>query len=199
MRFSKILSFVFHPVLMPTYAILLLLYFSKVFSQFMPIEQKTHLINLTLIFTLLLPLLGVFLLKKLKIVSSIYMENQKERKWPLLIAISSYYLLFRMFEFLYIHPIIIKLVLGAILILFLAVIISNFWKISLHMLGIGGVFGAFLAFQYLFGGKLFLIILLLLCSGLVAYARINENAHTLKQVYLGFLVGACAEFLIFYF
>lgn len=199
MRFSKILSFVFHPVLMPTYAILLLLYFSKVFSQFMPIEQKTHLINLTLIFTLLLPLLGVFLLKKLKIVSSIYMENQKERKWPLLIAISSYYLLFRMFEFLYIHPIIIKLVLGAMLILFLAVIISNFWKISLHMLGIGGVFGAFLAFQYLFGGKLFLIILLLLCSGLVAYARINENAHTLKQVYLGFLVGACAEFLIFYF
>ena len=199
MRFSKILSLVFHPVLMPTYAILLLLYFSKVFSQFMPIEQKTHLINLTLIFTLLLPLLGVFLLKKLKIVSSIYMENQKERKWPLLIAISSYYLLFRMFEFLYIHPIIIKLVLGAILILFLAVIISNFWKISLHMLGIGGVFGAFLAFQYLFGGKLFLIILLLLCSGLVAYARINENAHTLKQVYLGFLVGACVEFLIFYF
>lgn len=199
MRFSKILSFVFHPVLMPTYAILLLLYFSKVFSQFMPIEQKTHLINLTLIFTLLLPLLGVFLLKKLKIVSSIYMENQKERKWPLLIAISSYYLLFRMFEFLYIHPIIIKLVLGAMLILFLAVIISNFWKISLHMLGIGGVFGAFLAFQYLFGGKLFLIILLLLCSGLVAYARINENAHTLKQVYLGFLVGACTEFLIFYF
>ena len=199
MRFSKILSFVFHPVLMPTYAILLLLYFSKVFSHFMPIEQKTHLINLTLIFTLLLPLLGVFLLKKLKIVSSIYMENQKERKWPLLIAISSYYLLFRMFEFLYIHPIIIKLVLGAMLILFLAVIISNFWKISLHMLGIGGVFGAFLAFQYLFGGKLFLIILLLLCSGLLAYARINENAHTLKQVYLGFLVGACAEFLIFYF
>ena len=199
MQFSKILSFVFHPVLMPTYAILLLLYFSKVFSQFMPIEQKTHLINLTLIFTLLLPLLGVFLLKKLKIVSSIYMENQKERKWPLLIAISSYYLLFRMFEFLYIHPIIIKLVLGAMLILFLAVIISNFWKISLHMLGIGGVFGAFLAFQYLFGGKLFLIILLLLCSGLVAYARINENAHTLKQVYLGFLVGACVEFVIFYF
>ncbi len=199
MRFSKILSFVFHPVLMPTYAILLLLYFSKIFSQFMPIEQKTHLINLTLIFTLLLQLLGVFLLKKLKIFSSIYMENQNERKWPLLIAISSYYLLFRMFEFLYIHPIIIKLVLGAMLILFFAVIISNFWKISLHMLGIGGVFGAFLAFQYLFGGKLFLIILLLLCSGLVAYARINENAHTLKQVYLGFLIGACAELLIFYF
>ena len=104
-----------------------------------------------------------------------------------------------MFEFLYIHPIIIKLVLGAMLILFLAVIISNFWKISLHMLGIGGVFGAFLAFQYLFGGKLFLIITLLFCAGLVGFARVNENAHNLKQVYLGFIIGTCIEFLIFYF
>lgn len=199
MQFSKILSFVFHPVLMPTYVILLLLYFSKVFSQFMPIEQKTEVINLTLTFTLFIPLLGLFFLKKLKIVSSIYMENQNERRWPLLITISSYYLLFRIFKFLYIHPIIIKLVLGAMLILVLAVIISNFWKISLHMLGIGGVCGAFLALQYLFGGKLYLAILLLLCSGLVAYARVNENAHTLKQVYLGFLVGVSSEYLIFYF
>ncbi len=199
MKLSKFISFAFHPILMPTYAILLLFAFSPLFSEFMSIKQKTQIIKLAVVFTFLLPIFSVIILKKFKIVSSFYMENQKERKWPLLIAISSYYLLFRMFEFLYIHPIIIKLVLGAILILFLAVIISNFWKISLHMLGIGGVFGAFLAFQYLFGGKLFLIILLLLCSGLVAYARINENAHTLKQVYLGFLVGTCAEFLIFYF
>ena len=199
MKLSKFISFAFHPILMPTYAILLLFTFSPLFSEFMSIKQKTQIIKLAVVFTFLLPIFSVIILKKFKIVSSFYMENQKERKWPLLIAISSYYLLFRMFEFLYIHPIIIKLVLGAMLILFLAVIISNFWKISLHMLGIGGVFGAFLAFQYLFGGKLFLIILLLLCSGLVAYARINENAHTLKQVYLGFLVGACVEFLIFYF
>ena len=138
-------------------------------------------------------------LKRFKIVSSFYMENQKERRWPLLSALGWFYLLLRLLETLHTHYIIVTLMLGAMLILLISAIISNFWKISLHMLGIGGVFGAFLAFQYLFGEKLFLIILLLLCSGLVAYARINENAHTLKQVYLGFLVGACAEFLIFYF
>ena len=198
MKLSKFISFAFHPILMPTYAILLLFTFSPLFSEFMSIKQKTQIIKLAVVFTFLLPIFSVIILKKFKIVSSFYMENQKERKWPLLIAISSYYLLFRMFEFLHIHPIIIKLILGAILILFLAVIVSNFWKISLHMLAIGGVLGAFLALQYLFSGN-FLIILLLLCSGLVAYARLNENAHTLKQVYLGFLVGTCAEFLIFYF
>jgi hypothetical protein len=84
---------------------------------------------------------------------------------------------------MYTHTILVKLLLGAMLILFVAVIISSFWKISLHMLGIGGVFGAFLALQYLFSGKLFLIILLLFCSGLVAYARINET-HILSNRYI---------------
>ena len=67
------------------------------------------------------------------------------------------------------------------------------------MLGIGGVLGAFLAIHTLFGGNIFLIITLLFCAGLVGFARVNENAHSLKQVYLGFVVGVGAEFLIFYF
>ena len=89
--------------------------------------------------------------------------------------------------------------LGAMLILLISAIISNFWKISLHMLGIGGVLGAFLAIHTLFGGNIFLIITLLFCAGLVGFARVNENAHSLKQAYLGFIIGTCIEFLIFYF
>ena len=67
------------------------------------------------------------------------------------------------------------------------------------MLGIGGVLGAFLAIHTLFGGNIFLIITLLFCAGLVGFARVNENAHNLKQAYLGFIIGTCIEFLIFYF
>lgn len=127
------------------------------------------------------------------------MENREERRWPLLLAIGWYYLLFRLFDVLHIHYVVIQLLLGAMLILLLSAIVSNFWKISLHMLGIGGVLGAFLAIHTLFGGNIFLIITLLFCAGLVGFARVNENAHSLKQVYLGFVVGVGAEFLIFYF
>ena len=198
MKFSKIISFIFHPVLMPSYAFSLVLNFVPGVNNVTDPMQKIQLSKLIFGFTFFLPILSIIILKKMKLVSSYYMENKEERRFPLLIAIACYYFLLQILERMYTHTILVKLLLGAMLILFVAVIISSFWKISLHMLGIGGVFGAFLALQYLFSGKLFLIILLLFCSGLVAYARINEKAHTLKQVYSGFLVGTCVEFLIFY-
>ena len=199
MKLSKIISFFFHPIFMPTYAIFLLFAFSPLFSDFMSMSQKIQIVQLVIIFTLLLPIFSVLTLKKFNIVTSIYMENREERRWPLLFTIIWYYLLFRLLDSIHIQYIVIQLLFGAMLILLLAIIVSNFWKISLHMLGIGGVLGAFFAIQTLFGGNIFLIITLLFCAGLVGFARVNENAHTLKQVYLGFLVGFCTEFLIFYF
>jgi len=199
MKLSKFISFLFHPILMPTYTLLLFFQFFPIVAQYMSDEKKTIIVRLTIIFTLLFPLISVYILKKLKIVSSIYMENKEERRWPLLITIGCYYLLFKLFEGFYIYSDVGKLLLGAMLILIFSAIISNFWKISLHMLGIGGVFGAFLALQYLFGGDISLIIFLILCAGFVGYARINEGAHNLKQVYMGFLLGVMIEFLIFVF
>ena len=199
MKLSKVISFFFHPIFMPTYAIFLLFAFSPLFSDFMSMSQKIQIVQLVIIFTLLLPIFSVLTLKKFNIVTSIYMENREERRWPLLFTIIWYYLLFRFLDSIHIQYIVIQLLFGAMLILLLAIIVSNFWKISLHMLGIGGVLGAFFAIQTLFGGNIFLIITLLFCAGLVGFARINEDAHTLKQVYLGFLVGFCTEFLIFYF
>ena len=161
MKLSKFISFAFHPILMPTYAILLLFTFSPLFSEFMSIKQKTQIIKLAVVFTFLLPIFSVIILKKFKIVSSFYMENQKERRWPLLFALGWFYLLLRLLETLHTHYIIVTLMLGAMLILLISAIISNFWKISLHMLGIGGVLGAFLAIHTLFGGNIFLIVTLL--------------------------------------
>jgi len=199
MKLSKVISFFFHPIFMPTYAIFLLFVFSPLFSDFMSMSQKIQIVQLTIIFTLLLPIFSVLILKKFNVVTSIYMEKREERRWPLLFTIIWYYLLFRLLDSIHIQYLVIQLLFGAMLILLLAIIVSNFWKISLHMLGVGGVLGAFLAIQALFGGNIFLIITLLFCAGLVGFARVNENAHTLKQVYLGFLVGFCTEFLIFYF
>ncbi len=199
MRLSKIISFVCHPALMPTYAFLLAVNFVPIFSDFMHDQQKILLLRMVFFFTFLIPVLGVMLLKKMKIISSYYMENRAERKAPLFIAIISYYILLQFFHQMNIYVLFNKLLIGALLILILALFISKFWKISLHMLGIGGVTGAFLSLHYLFGGNLYLLLLLLSCSGVVAYARINENAHTLNQVYAGFLVGVFIEFLIFYF
>ena len=93
-------------------------------------------------------------------------------------------------------PILNLILLGAILIIILAGIISAFWKISLHMLGVGGGTGVFLGLHYLFGGLLHVVIFFLLLSGLLGVSRIKENAHDHAQVYVGFLTGLIIELFI---
>ena len=198
MKFSKIISFVFHPVLMPTYAFVLVLNLVPGVSVTYPM-QKIQLFKLIFGFTFLLPILSIIILKKMKLVSSYYMENKEERRFPLLIAIVCYYFLLQILERMYTHTILVKLLLGAMLILFVAAIVSRFWKISLHMLGVGGVVGAFFAIQQNFSSNIILFNALIFCAGLVGFSRINENAHTLKQVYGGFLLGFILEKSIFLF
>ena len=107
--------------------------------------QKKQIIELSVIFTLLLPILSILVLKKIKVIDSLSMENKEERRWPLLFVVGWNYILFNLLVTIQAHYLIIRLILGAMLILFIAIIISNFWKISLHMLGIGGLVGVFCA------------------------------------------------------
>jgi membrane-associated phospholipid phosphatase len=45
----------------------------------------------------------------------------------------------------------------------------------------------------------FILITVLIFSGLVAYARLKLNAHTPSQVYTGFLLGFLVELLLMIF
>jgi len=199
MKISKILSFIFHPIFIPTYSLFLIFMLVPYFSDFTTISQKKQIIELSVIFTLLLPILSILVLKKIKVIDSLSMENKEERRWPLLFTIGWNYMLFNLLVTIQAHYLIIRLILGAMLILFIAIIISNFWKISLHMLGIGGLVGVFCALNFLLGGYISLIVILLFFSGLVGYARINENAHNLNQIYCGFIIGVIIELTLLVF
>ena len=199
MKISKILSFIFHPIFIPTYSLFLIFMLVPYFSDFTTISQKKQIIELSVIFTLLLPILSILVLKKIKVIDSLSMENKEERRWPLLFTIGWNYMLFNLLVTIQAHYLIIRLILGAMLILFIAIIISNFWKISLHMLGIGGLVGVFCALNFLLGGYISLIVILLFFSGLVGYSRINENAHNLNQIYCGFIIGVIIELTVLVF
>ena len=199
MKISKIISFIFHPIFIPTYSVFLLFMLVPYFSDFTTISQKKQIIELSVIFTLLLPILSILVLKKIKVIDSLSMENKEERRWPLLFTIGWNYMLFNLLVTIQAHYLIIRLILGAMLILFIAIIISNFWKISLHMLGIGGLVGVFCALNFLLGGYISLIVILLFFSGLVGYSRINENAHNLNQIYCGFIIGVIIELTVLVF
>lgn len=195
MKLTQLISILLHPMFMPILALNLTLLVLP--SLAFTLSQNLLLIYGILIFsTMVLPLISIFWLMQKGKVSSLEMRNHKERSLPLFKTIIwmsfGYYLLQNL---LFYTPILKAELLGAILIILLAAIISKFWKISLHLLGIGGVVGVFIALQIMHGDFLYLLILFILLSGLLGVARIKQKAHNYAQVYAGFLVGLSVELI----
>ncbi|MDA9612347.1 hypothetical protein N9S08_00860 [Flavobacteriales bacterium] len=162
------------------------------------ITNYQNYIYLVLIFsTVILPLISIFFLIKSGKVSSLEMSNHKERSVPLfrtaLWTGLGYYTIENILVF---SPIIKAELIGAISIILIASIISKYWKISLHLLGIGGLVGVLIALEIIYGNLQHLIIIFILLSGVLAMARIKEKAHNYPQVYIGFLGGLSVELLI---
>ena len=195
MKLTQLISIILHPMFMPILALHLTLLVLP--SLAFTLSHNLLLIYGILIFsTMVLPLISIFWLMQKGKVSSLEMSNHKERSLPLFKTVIwmsfGYYLLQNL---LFYTPILKAELLGAILIILLAAIISKFWKISLHLLGIGGVVGVFIALQIIHGDFLYLLLLFILLSGLLGVARIKQKAHNYAQVYAGFLVGLSVELI----
>ena len=194
MRASKFISILFHPIFMPIVVVYLSL--NLVPSIGFAINNYLGFVYFILFLsTILLPLTSVFFLLKTGVVSSFEINNHKERSIPIFITIIwMVYGYYKISSFLLFAPILKSEFLGALVILSIASIISRFWKISLHMLGIGGLVGVLMGLNVLFGGLLEWLIIAILISGIVATARLTERAHTQGQVYAGFFTGVLIEF-----
>ena len=189
MRLSKIISIILHPIFIPLIALKTTLFFapSLGFSIYSYINFITLILILT---TIVLPLLLILLLIKKGKVASLEMTNYKERPAPLMYSALIMFIGYRILEpILTLAPILKIEFLAAIIIVGVAAFVSKYWKISLHMLGVGGLVGAIIVIGILLGGLYPLIILVTLLAGLLGVARINEKAHNHTQVYVGFLVG----------
>ena len=193
MQLSKFISIVFHPIFMPLLALHLTL--ESLPSMALIISQYLNYIySVVICCTIILPLLSIFFLIKAGRVSSLEMSNYKDRSLPLFRTVIWMSLGLYMLNHPLIYAPLLKAELfGAILIILFAAIISKFWKISLHLLAIGGVVGVFIALQLIEGGVLHLLLIFILLSGVLAVARIDQKAHNHTQVYVGFLLGVSVE------
>lgn len=188
-RFSKILSYLFHPMLMPSLGTFFILNVVPHHS-LLPFSIKRIVYIVVFASTCLLPLSLLPLFLQTKVIKSFEMETSRERIAP---ALSSaiffflgYFLLFR----LNISSLIESFLLASFFAVILSAVISIFWKISLHALAIGGVTGLILALIFRYGIDLLLLLsIMVLISGIVATARLYLKAHTPLQVLIGYLVG----------
>lgn len=189
---AEIVSYLFHPMLMCTMLVGLLYFFAP--SLISPLDQASILYVLSIIFllTFVIPALSIGVLKLTSFISSMKLENRKERLVPF-IFVSSYYALTT-------YMFVVKLGLdGAIMVMFstitllivLLTVITTFFKISAHSAGIWGLLGFLVSIHYKFpDNRLFWPILaVLILAGLVNSSRLLLDAHSPKEVGLGAIFG----------
>ena len=185
---------------MPTYGFALIFFTKNYISTFTPSNLKLTILCITFLFTFLLPTINALILLKMGRIKSLEMHTSNERIIPYSSTALYYFALFYLFynaEF----PSIFKiLVLGAAISIVLTLLINFKWKISAHTIGIGGIAGATIGIVYrLHLDMLFVLMVVLFCSGIVGYARLKLKAHTPSQVYAGFGLGFFVELLLMIF
>jgi membrane-associated phospholipid phosphatase len=188
--FAQTLSVVFQPIFVPLYSVLILFNTDTYISYAVAPMAQTFIYAIITMNMILLPSLLFFFFKQRGIITSYHMVNAEERLMPFMVTLvfhaSTYYLLLE----LNVPDLLPNMVLGGAISIVLVLLINLKWKISIHMLGMGGMVGLLIGLVFRHQVPIVpVIVACVLLSGLVGFARLRLNAHSPKQVYAGFVLG----------
>ena len=195
---ALIISTLLHPLFMPILGVLFM-YNSGTYASLLPYQAKRIILLVIAVNTCILPLLTIPLFVKLGLVKSLHMHHHRERIIPMGFTLIPYLFSVYFLGRLPIPGVITTFMLGAVALILISMVISIWWKISIHMLGIGGMMGFILSFTIrLHADALAFVIMVVLASGLLAWSRLQMGVHNPPQVYGGFAIGAFIMFLPFF-
>ena len=213
---AQIISVVCHPLLMLTYMLgLLLIVNSYMFGINSASEGKLLLVRVFAT-TFILPAFAIFLMYRLKLISSINMTDKQERIGPFIATGIFYLWAFRsILNDSNMPSAFLIAALGTTIGLFACFLINLFFKISLHATGAGGFVGMVLITTWLYDRGPFLmwlpfagvctvsintvLLVSIVLAGAVGTARMILNAHTSKELYAGFLLGLVCQYIALQF
>lgn len=204
---SKTVSWIFLPLFMPIYGLLLTLYIPSQEANIsnaslfdLPDGLKTQILFLFVVFTSIAPGISFILMYRRGMLSSFEMDQRKERLFPLFIMLSYCVLLFFLFWKKapdYVLPTYIyALPLTGAIVAFIFILLTSRFKISLHAAGAGIFTGYLCAFggnQIVFNA--WLILIGFLTSGLVLSARLYLDKHSPLEVYSGWSIAFVITYL----
>jgi membrane-associated phospholipid phosphatase len=85
------------------------------------------------------------------------------------------------------------------IVILLTALINLKYKISAHMVGIGGLLGALISISSIirFDMTAFYVLVILL-AGVIGFSRLKLEEHKPSQVYAGFLLGLTTQVVLFF-
>ena len=195
LRFSKAISYLFHPILFPLLATLFYLFSSPRFT-----SKRTKIVLVLVVFfgTYLLPIMLLAFFKKLEMIQSFQLQSIDERKFPVLFFSFLAILVGRLFfQIQVVDNLALFFIAGGISFLVLYSLLWFQFKVSIHTLSIGGFIGFLINLSLVYHhNHLFSIAFLFLLFGVVAKARLKLKAHTFSEVLWGLVLGVFSQLLI---
>jgi hypothetical protein len=197
-KFAKIISAVLFPIFFPSYIILILFYYNNFNTFQIPLNAKFMVFAIVFITTCVFPLLFFYIMKRRGMIKSIRMETREERVFPLIITTIFFFMAFYMLKDIEVLGLFLYFLIGSTVLLITALLINFLTKISIHMIGVGGLTGALIGLSLRMNVDILaLIFISIFLSGLTGYARLKLQAHNQAQTYGGFVCGLVVMLLIF--
>ncbi|WP_207491747.1 hypothetical protein [Aridibaculum aurantiacum] len=198
---AKVLSYLFHPLFIPTYlAAYIIFQHPYAFAVF---DEKQKILRLVSVFiiTAFFPGITVFLLWRLKFADSIFLRTQKERIIPYVSSIIYFFWAFYVTKNLAgTPPAMVFLFLGIFLSTSAALMANNYFKISMHALGVGGAAAFMILLSIATRQPIGMAITVTtLVAGLVCSARLIVSDHHPAEVYWGIIIGGLSQLVAYWF
>jgi hypothetical protein len=180
----------------------LLIFISGSYLSLMPAEGKRVILIIVALSTFLLPLSLVPFFYYQKIITKVDMPGKHERIVPIATTTIFYFFGYFVLRRLSAPDFIQSYILASFVCVLMATAVNVKWKISLHMIGVGGLIGLISMMSFALNVNVSVVLaFFVLIAGVVGSARLYLNAHSNTEIYSGFLlgfVGTFATMLILY-
>lgn len=197
-KVALVISVFLHPAFMMSYGIALLFLYTD--FRYLYARQFDLFLYPVIIFSCLIPVTCLFFFKRSGYISDYALTKKEERRLPLMVTFISYFILFFYFYKGGLYTWFLSILLVPIILMVITGIVNIFYKISVHMLGIGSLIGTVLSVCYNIKGlnPYLLFMFLITLAGVLGVSRLVLKRHSSIQVYLGFVVGLVVSYLTVY-
>jgi hypothetical protein len=194
---ARFISYLFHPLWMPLVGVwVIMTHYPEISFVKLPSRLVYFIGGVVSVFTILMPLITLLLMRAFRLAESVMLYRRKERILPMSLSVVYYFVSYFFLKNLDIIPEpVIDLSLAAVVVVLFSLFITLYWQISLHLFSLGTLLGFFTAISFTYGVNFSgYIYLTAAVSGITAFARLELNAHTPSEVYAGFLTGFALAF-----
>lgn len=201
--FAKAISLLFHPLLFPTYATLVIITANPFLFGGFDFKNKVVWVGLVFALTFIFPAVWLIMMRKLEMIDSLELKTSKERIIPFMATGTFYLWAYRMFRpsvgnAFFANELISHMLLGASIAIFIAFLANLFTKVSLHAIGAGCFFAlSLILVRHSDFNLTLLVVSSIVIGGVIGTARLMLGAHRPAEIFSGYLVGIVGMIIAF--